>query len=217
VNAALEKAWTDVASKIRGYIRSRLRDHAAAEDILQDVFLKAHLRIGQLQSPEKLEGWLFLIARNAVSDHFRKSKPVEQLPEEIVGEASGEPGFENECQLRAAFRRMIAELPAPYGEALVLTEFEGLTQKQLADRLGISLSGAKSRVQRGREKLKEALLDCCRFEFDRRGSIIDCMPKQDDCCTHSRVTGVNSVSASKSMLPALRQPSSQRAGRAIPP
>ena len=77
---------------------------------------------------------------------------------------------------------MIDGLPAPYGQALTLTEFEGLTQRQLAERLGISLSGAKSRVQRGREKLKEALLDCCQFEFDRRGKIIDCMPKGEGCC-----------------------------------
>jgi RNA polymerase sigma-70 factor, ECF subfamily len=181
VNAALEKAWTDVASKLRGYIRTRVRDHAAAEDILQDVFLKAHQRIAQLQSPEKLEGWLFLIARNAVSDYFRKSKPVQELPAEIMAEPN-EPEFENADQLRAAFRRMIEELPAPYGEALLLTEFEGLTQKQLAQRLGSSVSGAKSRVQRGREKLKEALLDCCQFEFDRRGQIIDCTPKRVDCC-----------------------------------
>jgi len=182
VNTALETAWTDVASKLRGYIRTRVRDHAAAEDILQDVFLKAHTRIGQLQSPEKLEGWLFLIARNAVADHYRKAKPHEELPADLATEAQDHE-FENACQLRAAFRRMIAELPAPYGQALTLTEFEGLTQKQLAERLGISLSGAKSRVQRGRDKLKEALLDCCRFEFDRRGQIIDCAPKRDNCCT----------------------------------
>ena len=181
MNTALETAWTDVASKLRGYIRTRVRDHAAAEDILQDVFLKAHTRIAQLQSPEKLEGWLFLIARNAVADHYRKSKPHEELSPELATEAH-EPEFENACELRAAFRRMIEELPAPYGEALTLTEFEGLTQRRLAERLGISLSGAKSRVQRGREKLKEALLACCRFEFDRRGQIIDCTPKRPDCC-----------------------------------
>ena len=149
---------------------------------MQDVFLKAHTRIAQLQSPEKLEGWLFLIARNAVVDHYRKAKPHEELPAELATEAH-EPEFENACELRAAFRRMIEELPAPYGQALTLTEFEGLTQKQLAEHLGISLSGAKSRVQRGREKLKEALLDCCRFEFDRRGQIIDCTPRErGDCC-----------------------------------
>ena len=181
MNAGLETAWTDVASKLRGYIRTRVRDHAAAEDILQDVFLKAHRRVAQLKSPEKLEGWLFLIARNAVSDYYRKSKRHEELSADLATEAQ-EPEFENACQLRAAFRRMIEELPAPYGEALTLTEFEGLTQKQLAERLGVSLSGAKSRVQRGREKLKKALLDCCQFEFDRRGQIIDCSPKGDDCC-----------------------------------
>jgi RNA polymerase sigma-70 factor (ECF subfamily) len=181
VNAALETVWTDVASKLRGYIRTRVRDHAAAEDILQDVFVKAHSRIAQLKSPEKLEGWLFLIARNAVADHYRKSRSHEELSADLATEAQ-DPEFENACQLRAAFRRMIEELPAPYGQALTLTEFEGLTQKQLAERLGISLSGAKSRVQRGREKLKGALLDCCEFEFDRRGKIIDCAPKNQDCC-----------------------------------
>jgi RNA polymerase sigma-70 factor (ECF subfamily) len=181
VNAALETIWNDVASKLRGYVRTRVRDHATAEDILQDVFLKAHTRIGQLQSPEKLEGWLFLIARNAVIDHYRKSKSVEQLPSDLAA-TSDEPEFECAEELRAAFRGMIEQLPAPYGEALVLTEFKGLTQKELAEHLGISLSGAKSRVQRGREKLKEALLDCCQLEFDRRGQIIECTPKAEDCC-----------------------------------
>jgi len=65
---------------------------------------------------------------------------------------------------------------------LDLTEFEGPTQKQLAERLGMSLSGAKSHVQRGREKLREASLDCCQFEFDRRRKIIDCTPKDAGCC-----------------------------------
>lgn len=173
--------WTDVASKLRGYIRARVRDHAAAEDILQDVFLKAHTRIAQLQLPEKLEGWLFLIARNAVADHYRKSRPLEELPADLATETH-EPEFERAEELRAAFRRMIEQLPAPYGEALILTEFKGLTQKQLAVHLGISLSGAKSRVQRGRKKLKETLLACCQLEFDRRGQIIDCTPKAEDCC-----------------------------------
>jgi RNA polymerase sigma-70 factor, ECF subfamily len=181
VNAALETVWNDVASRLRGYVRTRVRDHATAEDILQDVFLKAHTRVGQLRSPEKLEGWLFLIARHAVVDHYRKSKPVEELPPGLAAETD-EPEFECAQELRAAFRRMIEQLPPPYGEALVLTEFKGLTQKQLAEHLRISLSGAKSRVQRGREKLREALLDCCQLEFDRRGKIIDCTPKHEDCC-----------------------------------
>ena len=77
---------------------------------------------------------------------------------------------------------MIEGLPDAYREAIVLTEFEGLTQKELADRLGISLSGAKSRVQRARGQLKQMLLGCCQFEFDRRGGIIDCKPRVNNGC-----------------------------------
>ena len=77
---------------------------------------------------------------------------------------------------------MIQELPAKYQEALRLTEFEGLTQNALAQRLGLSLPGAKSRVQRAKEQLKEILLQCCHFEFDRLGKIIDYRPNCD-CCS----------------------------------
>ena len=63
------------------------------------------------------------------------------------------------------FRRIIDRLPEPYREALVMTAFEGLAQEDLAKRLGISVSAAKSRVQRGREQLKEMLLDFCDSEF----------------------------------------------------
>jgi RNA polymerase sigma-70 factor, ECF subfamily len=181
MNDALATAWDDVASKLRGYIRTRVRDHAAAEDILQDVFLKAYKSSDQLQSTDKIEGWLFLITRNAVIDYFRKQKSSDELPEDLAAETN-EPGVENAEALRVAFRKMVFSLPEPYREAIVLTEFEGLTQKELSERLGISLSGAKSRVQRGREKLKDALLECCRFEFDRRGKVIECEPKQADCC-----------------------------------
>ena len=77
---------------------------------------------------------------------------------------------------------MVESLPADYREALILTEYEGLTQRALAERLGLSFSGAKSRVQRAREKLKAMLLDCCHFEFDRFGKIIDYQPNCA-CCT----------------------------------
>lgn len=186
MNADLATAWTDVASNLRGYIRTRVNDHAAAEDILQDVFLKALRKEHQLQSSAKVEGWLFLIARNAIIDHYRKHKPSIEVPNDLAADTGEEPEPENAEELRASFRRMVFSLPEPYREALILTEFEGLTQKQLAERLGISLSGAKSRVQRGREKLKEALLECCRFEFDRRGKVIECEPKGPNCCAGAR-------------------------------
>jgi RNA polymerase sigma-70 factor (ECF subfamily) len=76
---------------------------------------------------------------------------------------------------------MVDELPETYREALRLTEYEGLSQKELSERVGISFSGAKSRVQRARAKIKQQLLDCCHFELDHAGRIIDYQP-HCACC-----------------------------------
>ncbi len=176
----LENIWTEFAGKLGQFIGVRVTDHAAAEDILQDLFVKIQGRLNKLQDPAKLQGWLYQIARNAIMDYYRARKETTEVPDSLPAETSADDA-EMEG-LKAAFRRMIYSLPEPYRDALVLTEFEGLTQKELAERLGISLSGAKSRVQRGREQLKQMLLDCCRFEFDRRGRVIDCEPRQKDSC-----------------------------------
>lgn len=181
MNATLEHIWHEFADRLGRFIRARVKDPAAAEDILQDVFVKIQARLDQLKDPAKLQSWLYLITRNAIIDHYRTRKETVELPETLAAETDGPDGEVEE--LKAAFRRMIYSLPEPYREAVVLTEFEGLTQQHLADRLGISLSGAKSRVQRGRQQLKQMLHECCAFEFDRRGKVIDCTPHKKQNCT----------------------------------
>ena len=178
MNPTLEQIWNEFADKLRQFIQKRVSDSAETEDILQDVFLKISTRLDQLEDTAKLQGWLYLIARNAVIDYYRKQRETVELPETLAAE--DEPAELEE--LKAAFRRMIHGLPGPYREAILLTEFDGLSQVELAKRLGISVSGAKSRVQRGREQLKEMLLDCCHFEFDRRGRVFDCHPRKPKGC-----------------------------------
>jgi len=176
----VETIWNEFAAKLGRFIAARVADPATAEDILQDVFLKIQTKLDQLQDPSKMQGWLYHIARNAIIDHYRLRKETTELPESLTAEPSTEdPAVE---ELKAAFRQMIRSLPEPYREALELTEFEGLSQKQMAERLGLSISGAKSRVQRGRERLKQMLLDQCEFEFDRLGRIIDCKSRKKDRC-----------------------------------
>jgi RNA polymerase sigma-70 factor, ECF subfamily len=181
MNATLEHIWHEFADRLRKFIRSRVSDPDTAEDILQDVFVKIQTRLDQLNDPATLQSWIYLIARNAIIDHYRTRKPTVEVPESLAVEPDTGNGEVEE--LKAAFRRMIFSLPEPYRDALVLTEFDGLTQQQLADRLGISLSGAKSRVQRGREQLKRMLHECCTFEFDRRGKVIDCTPRKKANCS----------------------------------
>src|SRR5258707_230557 len=138
----LENIWTEFAAKLGQSILVRVTDSATAEDILQDVFVKIQSRLSKLEDPAKLQGWLYQIARNAIIDHYRTRKETTEVPDSLPAE---DPADDAEMEgLKAAFRRMIYNLTEPYRDALVLTEFEGLTQKELAERLGISLSGAKS-------------------------------------------------------------------------
>lgn len=165
MNREIENVWNEFAAELGRFVRARVSPPATAEDILQDVFMKLQSQLEQFHDPAKLRGWLFLVARNAVIDHYRTRKKTSELPESLPAELS-----ENEIELKelkTVFHRLLYSLPKPYRDALVLTEFEGFTQKDLAEHLGISLSGAKSRVQRGREQLKELLLDYCHQEFSR--------------------------------------------------
>jgi RNA polymerase sigma-70 factor (ECF subfamily) len=75
----------------------------------------------------------------------------------------------------------IDNLPGKYRDALLLTEIECLTQPEAARRLGLSTSGMKSRVRRGRARIKAALLQCCAAELDRRGGIADYAPRAAGC------------------------------------
>ncbi len=184
MNATLEQIWHEFAERLGQFIRARVDDPATAEDIRQDVFVKIQGQLNQRKDPAKLQSWIYFIARNAIIDHYRSRKATVEVPETLAAET--EPKTEEIEELKAAFRRMIYSLPEPYREALVLTEFEGLTQQKLAARLGISLSGAKSRVQRGRAQLKAMLHECCTFEFDRRGKVIDCTPRGKAKCAECK-------------------------------
>ena len=170
---AVEQIWNESSARLGQFIRARVADPATAEDILHDVFVKFLSRLDEFREPAKVQGWLFLVARNAIIDHYRTRKPTSELPQSLSTELPRIDVTEME-DLHVVFRRIIDRLPKPYRDALVLTAFEGLAQEELAKRLGISLSGAKSRVQRGREQLKEMLLDFCEREFGHTPGISPC-------------------------------------------
>ena len=178
MNAAVEAIWETLASQLRSFIRSRVRDHAAAEDILQDVFLRIHRKLPSLRADERVESWVWRITRNTIADHFRRMRPSEPLPGEI---ASTSHGIADLPDLRPCVRRFVNELEQPYREALLLTEWRQLTQSEMGKRLGLSPSGAKTRVQRARQQLKKLLLDCCAFELDRRGNVVEMTPRARKC------------------------------------
>jgi RNA polymerase sigma-70 factor (ECF subfamily) len=170
--AAVEQIWNQFSTRLERFIRARVTDPATAEDILQNVFVKFQGRCDEFHDPAKIQGWLFLAARNAIIDHYRTRKPTSKLSELLPIDLPATDIIEIE-ELHVMLRRIIDRLPKPYREAFVLTSLEGLSREELARRLGVSVSGAKSLVQRARKQLKEMLLDFCRREFSRT---LGCQP-----------------------------------------
>jgi RNA polymerase sigma-70 factor (ECF subfamily) len=177
-----EAVWLEVSGRLRRFIAARIRNRDDADDILQDVFVKIHDQLPRLEDASRLHAWVYQITRNAIVDHYRQRGRTPELtaefPEDLAAHESEEDLTDEVASWLAP---MIETLPPKYRVALRLSEVQGLTQQETADRLGISLSGAKSRVQRGREKLRATLLACCHVELDRSGRVVEWRARQPAC------------------------------------
>jgi RNA polymerase sigma-70 factor (ECF subfamily) len=177
--APIPSFWIEHKTRLRSYVAKRVRAHGAVDDVLQDVFIKAYTSLHTVKSHGSLTSWLYRIAANAIADYYRGQKPSEEITDELV---APDPEPDYIAELASCLQPLIADLPETYRQALVLSEIDGLTQKEVATRLGISISGAKSRVQRGREKLRQLLFKCCDIETGRSGVLgYEVRDKQSGC------------------------------------
>lgn len=165
--------WNQTQDKLRSFVFRYTKDKAVAEDIVHDVFLKVHSSLGQLKESEKLVGWIFKIARNTITDYFRyKTKSIRYS--EIDWDIEKKPL--NDC-VATCLQDMMTTLPEKYRRALELTEVKEFSQLDLAKELNISYSGAKSRVQRARQMLREKMDAAYLIKFDSYGNVIVCEDK----------------------------------------
>ncbi|MCF7688471.1 MAG: sigma-70 family RNA polymerase sigma factor [Cephaloticoccus sp.] len=169
-----DEAVVGFISKLRSFVRRRVADDATADDLTQETLFRIYRarNTAKLPDTQRLEAWIYRIARNTLISYYRKQRPVSELPELLVAEP-----LEKEDEFRlavlAAMRRFLGELPIIYREPVRLAELEGLPLAKIALRLNLSLSAVKARVRRGRVMLRKKLQACCRFEFDRMGKVID--------------------------------------------
>lgn len=180
-DGGIDVPWASLRDEVARFVHRRIADHHAADDLVQDVLARAAKALAAHRPAGPLRAWVLTIARNAVIDHYRTGK-LRALPnDDAVAAATVEPGVDREGLL-ASFRAFLHALPPEQREAVLLTEYEGLTQPDVAERLGVPLSTVKSRVQRGKQRLEQALHDCCEFEFDRRGHVVDWTKRPDSDC-----------------------------------
>jgi RNA polymerase sigma-70 factor, ECF subfamily len=169
--------WNNVQNELKGFVYKRVKDKALTEDIVHDVFLKVQDKIQQLKEHDKIFGWIYQITRNTIIDHYRKqSKSVN--PTEIDWE-SNPPNF-NEC-VSGVIAELIPTLPDKYRIPLEMTEIQNVSQLEVAEKLNLSYSAARSRVQRARQMLKDKIDEVLIVKTDGYGNVILCKDRSG-CC-----------------------------------
>jgi RNA polymerase sigma-70 factor (ECF subfamily) len=160
------------------FLRHKLGEEGQAEDLLQDVFLRATQHLETFCAVENRRAWLFQVARNAVVDFYRRHRPADPLPHDLAADAPEDDPLTPLC---TCLVNQIERLPVPDREALRLSGLDGVPQKDVARTQGLSVSGAKSRVQRARVKLRDLIVDACHVEFDERGRVVGHSPPASRC------------------------------------
>ena len=177
--------WTDVAARLRPFVAHRVPSRDI-DDVVQDVLVRMHRGLPELRDEERFAAWMFQVARNAIADRTRtNARAPSDAPD--LDETPAPPADDDDRDAATSLARcvslFVAQLASPYREAITLVELEGKTAKEAAEMVGISVSGMKSRVQRGRAQLREAFERCCEIAVDARGKPTDFTPRPCKPCT----------------------------------
>jgi RNA polymerase sigma-70 factor (ECF subfamily) len=178
--------WADFGPPLRRFLARRVPPGLEADDLLQDVFVRVVRKLGSLRDTGRPEAWLYQIARNALRDALRLRARRDERTDAVDGDLpDGHDAVDQrqaESELAPCLTGMVGRLTEPYRTAITLTSLQGVTQADAARLTGISVSGMKSRVQRGREQLRHMLVDCCAVALDVRGGVSDFHPRERGSC-----------------------------------
>ena len=197
--------WKAFAPPLRAFLSRRVPPGVDPDDLLQEVFLRVVKHLNTLRATDRPEAWLFQIARNALRDalraRVRRDGRTDALDIDVPAQSDTAAMRASEAELAPCLTPMIGRLPEPYRTAIELTSLRGLTQTAAAKEAGISVSGMKSRVQRGREQLRQMLVSCCQIDVDVRGGVSDFHLRFAGACGENVVpTGQAGECASKACL-----------------
>lgn len=170
----IQNAWQAHATELRAWAARRLHTHSDAEDFLQDLFVKTLRQGERFCSVDNARAWLYQVARNALADRLRVARETVELPDDLA-----QPDHEPDAvdQLTGCLPRVLSELSEQDREAIVLCDLQGLPQADFARLQQISLSAAKSRLQRARERLKTQMTQACQVRLDAQGRVQDFVPR----------------------------------------
>ncbi|OGS94931.1 MAG: RNA polymerase subunit sigma-70 [Gallionellales bacterium RIFCSPLOWO2_02_FULL_57_47] len=164
------RAWNAHESELRNYLRHRAGDAHLADDLLQEVFVKAMQQGKQFCALDNARAWLFQVARNALADHHRLGREVAELPEDIPQPESTHEPIQ---ALGACVKHVLSELTAEDRDIIEQCDLEGVKQKDYAVTHGLTLAAVKSRLLRARERMRSQMSAACQVSFDEQGRVTD--------------------------------------------
>ena len=171
--------YSQFHQSLLSFIKSKVRSREDAEDILQNVFIRISKNVNSLSDEEKLKSWVYTITRNAIIDYYRKNASKKYVALDGLTEEStlDDTDFDPTKGLEQCINSMITLLPEEYREIIIDSELNGVKQKDLADKYGLPYTSMRSRVQRGRERLKQLFYNCCHIETDSMGNVLSAQGK----------------------------------------
>ncbi|MDP4178753.1 MAG: RNA polymerase sigma factor SigZ [Bacillota bacterium] len=184
MNDEFEKLWTLYQNRLLEYIMDKVQNKYDAEDIFQEVFIKVNQSFYNISDKSSIQSYIYKAAKNTIIDYYRKKR---EIPIGIEGDIS-EEFISNELsdniskEMAYCLRNILNDLPEKYQKPIKLYDIDGKKHKEVSKQLMISISGSKTRIQRGRQKLKKMLFKCCDFEFDAMGNVINYKKKNNDLC-----------------------------------
>lgn len=172
-----QEVWTQYSDDVKRFIISKVKDPIAADDILQDSFIKIHTKLHTLKDLNKLKSWIFSIARNSIMDYFKASKMTFEIA-----------NFESETQIledvhteKDCLRGILHGLPKKYRDPLFLSDIKGMKQTEVAAQLKQNLPTTKSQIQRARKLIAQGFMDCCGFVMNDKGELVGEIQEKEDC------------------------------------
>lgn len=170
----LTTAWTAHAPELRGWLRHRTGNAALADDLLQDLFLKALRQGERFCDLHNARAWLFEVARNLLADQMRVAHHMVALPEELTTRPDDTDTVDT---LTTCLPRVLSELSPQDRDAITQCDLQGMAQADFAKTQGLSLSAAKSRLQRARLRLRAHMSLACQVKLDDAGRVTDFVPR----------------------------------------
>ena len=160
--------WNEYYPEVFFFILKRVKCRDAANEIIQNSFVKIHRKLHTLRQVSRKRAWVFQIARNEIINFYHQQKKTRVSPGLEPGVWDRRGQFEGLC----CFDRFVNELPGKYKSVIFLVYFEGKKFSQVAEELKISLANVKARARRGKNMLKERFRECCQFNMDVNGKLV---------------------------------------------